>query len=71
MVAVHNIVFIIEFVEIDWREQFSFTHGLFDTDQAIPWHVTLEREITVKCVAFPDTTDNLVEQNPANTTVRK
>jgi hypothetical protein len=31
--------------------------------------VTLEREITVKCVAFPDTTDNLVKQNPAYATV--
>ncbi len=69
VVAVQNVVFIIDFVKFDRRQGFAFPHGSLDADHAVRRHVTFGCELTVKIEAFPDTADNLFERYAANSSV--
>lgn len=66
MVAVQDVVFILDFVKFDRWQGFAFPHDPLDADHAVQRYVTFGRELTVKIEAFPDTADNLFERYATN-----
>ena len=69
VVAVQNVVFVLDLIQFDRRQGPAFAHGLFDADQPLRGYVALEFELAVEVVVAAHAADDPVQRHTADAPV--
>jgi len=69
VVSVQHVVFAIDFVKKDRRYGLAFQHDPLDACHAVQLNVALGPEIVLKVETFPDTADNRIKRDTANSSI--